>query len=125
MAFLLYSENHHQSWCFQRVLALMHFWRLETFSVSTCHKKYLYYNIVIVKRSQSLQKRNYHKKTGGILICCLNGSGKTTLGRVLAEKIGFRHFDIEQYYFPEPNSYTQSHTREEVAALLYQIIKQV
>lgn len=36
-----------------------------------------------------------------ILICGLNGSGKTTLGRELANALGFKFLNDEEYYFLE------------------------
>ena len=35
----------------------------------------------------------------GICLCGLNGCGKTTLAKALAETLGFKHLDIENYYF--------------------------
>lgn len=35
----------------------------------------------------------------GIAIVGGNGSGKTTIGRELANLIGYKHMDIEDYYF--------------------------
>lgn len=43
-------------------------------------------------------------KTHGIIIFGANGSGKTTLGRELAGLLGFRHMDIEDYYFENRRS---------------------
>lgn len=61
----------------------------------------------------------------GICVCGLNGSGKTTLGAALAEKLGYKHMDVEDYYFPKSdNPYASARTREEVEALLLEDIKQ-
>lgn len=55
----------------------------------------------------------------GICICGLNGSGKTTLARALAAEIGYRHMDIEDYYFPPSDKpFSVSRTREDVELLL-------
>lgn len=60
----------------------------------------------------------------GICICGLNGSGKTTLGAALAEKLGFKHMDVEDYYFTRTdNPYASARTREEVEVLLFEDIK--
>ena len=37
----------------------------------------------------------------GIIVFGANGSGKTTLGRELARILGFKHMDIEEYFFEE------------------------
>ncbi len=61
----------------------------------------------------------------GICVCGLNGSGKTTLGAALAEKLGFKHMDVEDYYFTRTdNPYASARTREEVEELLLEDIKQ-
>lgn len=55
----------------------------------------------------------------GIMICGANGSGKTTLGKALAVYLGFRHMDIEEYYFlPSDIPYSLHRSREECAALM-------
>ncbi|MBO4884841.1 MAG: hypothetical protein J5602_05975, partial [Clostridia bacterium] len=36
----------------------------------------------------------------GILVMGLNGCGKSTVGKALAEKIGWRFMDAEDFYFP-------------------------
>ena len=56
----------------------------------------------------------------GVLVMGLNGCGKSTLGRALAERIGYRFMDAEDYYFPagQENPYAVSRTREEALALL-------
>ena len=61
----------------------------------------------------------------GICICGLNGSGKTTLGAALAERLGYKHMDVEDYYFTRTdNPYASARTREEVEVLLLEDIKQ-
>ena len=61
----------------------------------------------------------------GICICGLNGSGKTTLGAALAEKLGFKHMDVEDYYFTRTdNPYASARPRDEVEVLLLEDIKQ-
>ncbi len=56
----------------------------------------------------------------GILVMGLNGCGKSTLGRALAERLGYRFMDAEDYYFPagQDNPYAISRSREEALALL-------
>ena len=56
----------------------------------------------------------------GILVMGLNGCGKSTLGRALAERLGYRFMDAEDYYFPagQDNPYAVSRTREEALSLL-------
>ncbi len=61
----------------------------------------------------------------GICVCGLNGSGKTTLGAALAEKLGYKHMDVEDYYFTQTdNPYASARTRDEVEELLLEDIKQ-
>ena len=62
----------------------------------------------------------------GIVIVGANGSGKTTLGRCLAGYLGYRHLDVEDYYFPRDSAvpYAQSRTREEVQKLMLADIKE-
>jgi len=58
-------------------------------------------------------------KPRGIIIFGPNGSGKTTLGRELARVLGFRHMDIEEYYFePSEIPYTAPRTHEKCLALM-------
>lgn len=63
----------------------------------------------------------------GILIVGLNGAGKTTLGRVLAEALGFRRMDVEDYYFPpvpsSGNPYAVSRTKEQVRLRMLEDIR--
>ena len=54
----------------------------------------------------------------GIILCGLNGCGKTTLGKLVAERLGWQAMDVEPYWFPSPDTYASSRTREEVQALL-------
>ncbi len=61
-----------------------------------------------------------------ILICGGNGAGKSTLGRKLAQRLGWKFMDIEDYYFPKNNTdynYETARTREEVASLLLEDMK--
>lgn len=39
-----------------------------------------------------------------IIVCGGNGAGKSTLGKYLAEKLGWKFIDIEDYYFPPSNT---------------------
>lgn len=60
----------------------------------------------------------------GIAIAGGNGSGKTTLGRQLSDMLGYKHMDIEDYYFRDSViPYADSRTREEVLELLSADIK--
>ena len=57
----------------------------------------------------------------GILVCGCNGCGKSTLGRMLAERLGVRFLDIEDYFFPKKDldyPYRGSRSRQEAVALL-------
>ncbi len=55
----------------------------------------------------------------GILICGANGSGKTTLGKALAATLGFKHMDIEDYYFFDSDvPYSRPRPRDEMLALM-------
>ena len=61
----------------------------------------------------------------GICVCGLNGSGKTTFAGALAKELGFKHMDIEDYYFmPSEIPYSISRTREEAESLLLQDMKE-
>lgn len=56
----------------------------------------------------------------GIIICGLNGCGKTTAGRAVAERLGFRRMDVEDYYFLESKiPYSVSRTKEEVRSRMW------
>jgi len=49
----------------------------------------------------------------------LNGSGKTTLGRELARILGYKHMDIEDYYFEQSEiPYVVARPREECLRLM-------
>ena len=65
-------------------------------------------------------ERRESAKARGILVMGLNGCGKSTLGRALADKLGYRFMDAEDYYFPagQDNPYAVSRSREEALALL-------
>lgn len=55
----------------------------------------------------------------GIAIVGANGSGKTTLGKHLADLLGYKHMDVEDYYFKDSAiPYANPRTREEVQELL-------
>lgn len=55
----------------------------------------------------------------GIMICGANGSGKTTLGKALAAALGFKHMDIEDYYFLDSDvPYSCSRPRDEMLTLM-------
>ncbi len=56
----------------------------------------------------------------GIIICGLNGSGKTTTGRLVAEKLGIKRMDVEDYYFLNSEiPFTVSRTKDEVRELMW------
>lgn len=60
----------------------------------------------------------------GIIIFGGNGCGKTTLGRELAKELGYKHLDIDDYYFLESDiPYSKTRSREEVHALMLDDIK--
>ena len=60
----------------------------------------------------------------GIAIVGANGSGKTTLGKHLADLLGYKHMDVEDYYFKDSIiPYANPRTREEVQELLLADIK--
>jgi len=55
----------------------------------------------------------------GIIVFGPNGSGKTTLGRELARILGFKHMDIEEYYFQKSEiPYTNPRSREDCLSLM-------
>ena len=55
----------------------------------------------------------------GIIVFGANGSGKTTLGRELAQILGFKHMDAEDYYFREAKiPYSDSRSKDEVIGLM-------
>ncbi len=56
----------------------------------------------------------------GIIICGLNGCGKTTTGRLVAEKLGIKRMDVEDYYFLDLEiPFTVSRTKDEVRQLMW------
>lgn len=60
----------------------------------------------------------------GIAIVGANGSGKTTMGKKLADLLGYKHMDIEDYYFKKSEiPYTNPRTREEVQKLMQADVK--
>lgn len=65
-------------------------------------------------------KLNYNR----IIICGGNGAGKSTLGKYLAEQLGCKFMDIEDYYFPRSNPefyypYACARTRKEAINALH------
>ena len=62
----------------------------------------------------------------GIIIFGPAGSGKTTLGRLVAEKLGFPYYDIDDYIWrtDTPIPYTQMYSREEKVSRLMAAITQ-
>ena len=60
----------------------------------------------------------------GIAIVGANGSGKTTLGKHLADLMGYKHMDVEAYYFKASTiPYINPRTKEEVQELMIADIK--
>lgn len=62
-----------------------------------------------------------------IIICGGNGSGKSTLGRALADVMGIKFLDNEDYYFPKSNlgyKYDYALTREEFLPALQNDMEQ-
>lgn len=58
-------------------------------------------------------------KPKGMIVFGANGSGKTTLGRELASILGFKHMDIEDYYFEKSEvPYTKARSREDFLNLM-------
>ena len=58
-------------------------------------------------------------KTRGIIVFGANGSGKTTLARELANLLGFKHMDIEDYFFePSEIPYTAKRPHEDFLNLM-------
>lgn len=51
----------------------------------------------------------------GIMIIGSSGSGKTTLGKIVAQKLGYLYFDVDDYIWKQntDSPYTQMYTREE------------
>ena len=51
----------------------------------------------------------------GIMIIGPSGSGKTTLGKIVAQKLGYLYFDVDDYIWKQntDSPYTQMYTREE------------
>lgn len=60
----------------------------------------------------------------GIIVFGANGSGKTTLGRELAQLLGFKHMDIEDYCFKRSEKpYSQPRSREDYLDLMLSDIR--
>lgn len=62
-----------------------------------------------------------------IIICGGNGSGKSTLGKALADAMGIKFMDNEDYYFPKRESdykYDHALTREEFMPILLKDMEQ-
>lgn len=60
----------------------------------------------------------------GIAIVGANGSGKTTLGSHLADLLGYKHMDAEDYFFEDSEiPYTNPRAKEKVQELLLADIK--
>lgn len=55
------------------------------------------------------------KMPTGIMIIGPSGSGKTTLGRIVAQKLGYAYFDVDDYVWKKDTAepYTQMYSREE------------
>ena len=51
----------------------------------------------------------------GIMIIGPSGSGKTTLGKIVAQKLGYPYFDVDDYIWKRDTDepYTQMYTKEE------------
>ena len=51
----------------------------------------------------------------GIMIVGPSGSGKTTLGKIVAQKLGYPYFDVDDYIWKQntDSPYTQMYTRDE------------
>ncbi len=61
----------------------------------------------------------------GILIFGANGSGKTTIGKALAQKLNWKHMDIENYVFlPSHLPYTKQRSRENCLRLMHADVQQ-
>ena len=61
----------------------------------------------------------------GIMIIGPSGSGKTTLGKIVAQKLGYPYFDVDDYIWKQntDNPYTQMYTREEKISRLSKAIE--
>lgn len=62
-----------------------------------------------------------------IIICGLNGSGKSTLGKALADALGIRFMDNEDYYFPKKGldyKFEYALTKEELIPVLQRDMEQ-
>ncbi len=62
-----------------------------------------------------------------VIVCGGNGAGKSTLGKTLAEAMGYKFADIEDYYFDKTDPdyrYASARTRDQVSELLLEDMKQ-
>ena len=53
-----------------------------------------------------------------LLICGGNGAGKSTVGRMLADMLGWRFLDVEDYFFERKGDYSSARPRETACALI-------
>ncbi len=60
----------------------------------------------------------------GIMIIGPSGSGKTTLGKIVARKLGYPYFDVDDYIWRQDTEtpYTQMYSREEKISRLSQAL---
>lgn len=63
--------------------------------------KYILFVTIVYKKERNLST--------GIMIIGPSGSGKTTLGKVVAEKLGYPYFDVDDYIWRQGtvDPYTQ------------------
>lgn len=65
------------------------------------------------------------KIADGIVVFGANGSGKTTLGRELSKALGFKHIDVEDYYFDKSDIfYRNPRVKDNVIRLMLTDIEQ-
>lgn len=57
----------------------------------------------------------------GIAVCGMNGSGKSTVAKALADKLGLRYLDIEDYCFPPADPpFSVERDKDDIIRLLRQ-----
>ncbi len=57
--------------------------------------------------------------SAGLAVCGMNGAGKSTLAKALANALGLRFLDIENYYFPPADPpFSVQRDKSEVVRLL-------